>query len=130
MEITKWYDDELQSVQVEVWDIILHLMVEPENIKSWEYWLAILWDFIENPMNYYVWMCDWRKIYNTDSSEIDIEFCLWYQDDQWDMQLGMWWLEIWLKLDKKELLYFAWALKDCIKCVKENTKKEYLFIDK
>lgn len=119
MKIEKWYDDELQSISIDTWWMMTHFMIEQENIQSWENGLSILWDFIENPMDYYIWMDDWWEVYDSDTCDIDITFNLWYQDNQRTIQVSMIWVEIRLYFDKKDILYFAWVLKDCI----ENMKK-------
>jgi len=120
MKIEKWYDDELQSISIDTWWMMTHFMIEKENIQSWENGLSILWDFIENPMDYHIWMDDWWEVYDSDTCDIDITFNLWYQDNQRTIQVSMIWVEIRLYFDKKEILYFAWVLKDCIENVKKS----------
>lgn len=129
MKIKKGYDDDgLQSINFNSWGIDFHLFVEDENIDSWEDGLWVLQDFIQNPMDWHIGMFGWWHIKDNWTEKVDVTFELWYQDDERYIQISPWVVEIWLNLDKKQMLYFAWVLKDCIEYVKEKKMKKSLAI--
>ena len=121
MKIQKWYSDDIQSIHIQTWWLTTHLMIEKETIRCWENWLIILWNFIENPMDYYVGMDYWREVFDKNLNT-DITFNLWYTNKQRTIQVFVMWREMWLLFNKKEILYFAWVLKDCIENVRNKIK--------
>lgn len=107
-------DDELQAIWIEGNAVTAKIFVEEETLNDWKHWLTIIDDFIKNPMDWYVGMYDWFTIWK------DIEYNFWYQEWDWYIQIWLCWSEIRLYFDKKELLYLAACVKQCIKNIEDQ----------
>jgi hypothetical protein len=102
--------DPLQSLSISDWNIRINLLYEIEDLKYIRALIKIMSDFLKNPNDRYIWM----DYFDLPWKEREMpSFWFWYQDNNRQIQISLFWTDVWLDLNKEDIINFIDHLIIC-----------------